>query len=107
MWPVASAFGVVSLEEEVVLDFSEAPADVLEPSAELEVAAEADSEAAGAELSVVVGVWQAARPRAANAPKSVRTFFFMFFCNDLVAFPFYIRDIGRVKLMMLSLPTTT
>lgn len=57
----------------------EVPAGVDVEAVEPEVTA--DSEAGAAELSVVVGVWQEARPRTAKAPRRVRTFFFMFFRN--------------------------
>lgn len=73
IWPVASATGSAGLEEEAGLEEAG-----FEDSAGLEEAAgwEEAGLDAGAELAGAAGS-QAARPKAANAPKSVRTFFFI------------------------------
>ena len=79
MWPVASVVGPAWVEEEAGVEDLEAEVAVdLEPEASAEAEVWADSEAGATELPAT-GVWQEARPRAAKAPRRVRTFFFMFF----------------------------
>jgi hypothetical protein len=72
MWPVASATGSAGLEEEAGLEEAGLEEAGLEEAAGWEEA----GVDAGAELAGAAGS-QAARPKAANAPKSVRTFFFI------------------------------